>query len=279
LYESFGLDRIEAVAWIGIVPLVVLLSRRGSWVSDEEARRWKVVLGVFALWALGPFLTAAGSDLGLPLPQTFARFVPLVENARMPGRAMVVVYLALGVLMALRLAGQRTIWIGLAAALLAFDYLNAPIPLTALDRPPIYERLAAIEDGGAVIEVPFGIGDGLTVGWGSQERRLLYHATIHGHPVVGGYIGRMPPGVAQAYESMPVIGNLLRVSSGEEPVADEPAAALPFRYLVLDTATASSELRDYVRSALDMDLLASEGGRELYAVQGVKPSSLRAATR
>ena len=117
-------------------------------------------------------------------------------------------------------------WIGIATLLLAFDYLNAPIPLTALDRPPVYERLAAIEDEGAVIDVPFGIGDGLTVGRGSQERRLLYHATIHGHPVVGGYIGRMPPGVAQAYESMPVVGNLLRLSGGEEPIADDPSGGL-----------------------------------------------------
>jgi hypothetical protein len=279
LYDSLGLDRIEAVAWLGIVPLVVLLAGRGRWGNGEEARRWKVVLAVFAVWALGPFLTDGGVDLGLPLPETLARFVPLVENARMPGRAIVVVYLALGVLMALRLAGQRTTWTGIATLLLAFDYLNAPVPLTALDRPPVYERLAAIKDEGAVIDVPFGIGDGLTVGRGSQERRLLYHATIHGHPVVGGYIGRMPPGVAQAYESMPVVGNLLRLSGGEEPIADDQAAALPFRYLVLDTATASNDLRDYVHSALDMDLLMSEGGRELYAVQGMKPSTLRASTR
>jgi hypothetical protein len=189
---------------------------------------------------------------------------------------MVVIYLALAVLMALRLARLRTMWIATATLLLAVDYLNAPVALTSLDRPPIYERLAAIEDAGAVIEVPFGIGDGLTVGRGSQQRRLLYHATIHGHPVVGGYIGRMPPGVAQAYEAMPVVGNLLRLSSGEEALVDESAAALPFRYLVLDTATASGELRDYVRSTLDLDMLASEGGRELYAVQGIKPSNLRA---
>ena len=103
-YEQFGLDRIEAVGWLGIVPVVVLLMGRGQWFDTEEARRWKVVLVVFAIWALGPFLTVAGFDMGLPLPQALARFVPLVENARMPGRAMVCVYLALGVLMALRMA-------------------------------------------------------------------------------------------------------------------------------------------------------------------------------
>ena len=118
------------------------------------------MLIVFAIWALGPFLTIGGLDMGLPLPQALARFVPLVENARMPGRAMVCVYLALGVLMALRLAGVA----GLKASatvvptfrsalgrpsvqwallvLLALDYLHAPIPLTALDRPAVYEQLA-----------------------------------------------------------------------------------------------------------------------------------------
>src|SRR5687768_7372098 len=103
-YEDLGLDRIEAVGWMGVVPIIVLAMGRGSWFDSEEARRWKIVLIVCAIWALGPFLTLAGVDMGLPLPQALARFVPLVENARMPGRAMVCVYLALGVLMALRLA-------------------------------------------------------------------------------------------------------------------------------------------------------------------------------
>ena len=323
-YQRLGLDRIEAVGWIGIVPVFVWLMGRGKWSDSAEARRWKVVLGVFALWALGPFLTIAGFDAGLPLPQALARFVPLVENARMPGRAMVCVYLALGVLMALRLAG----WTGLKPcatddsqpsrvtdravpvaqdfspassvtqafspassvaqgfspgyiwaliALLVLDYLHAPIPLTALDRPEVYEQLATIQDTGAVIEVPFGIGDGLSAGRGSQERRLLYHATIHGHPVVGGYIGRMPPRVAEGYEAMPVVGNLLRLSSEEEAIEDDPPAALPFRYLVLDTGKASAPLVDYVRKTLDMDLITSSGGKQLYAVQGMRPPNLRAS--
>jgi hypothetical protein len=278
-YENLGLDRIEAVGWLGIVPVVVLLTGRGTWFDTEEARRWKVVLIVFAVWALGPFLTIGGIDMGLPLPQALARFVPLVENARMPGRAMVCVYLALGVLMALRVAqgfSPTTIW--LLLALLALDYLHAPIPLTALDRPAVYEQLASIRDNGAVIEVPFGIGDGLSTGRGSQDRRLLYHATIHGHPVVGGYIGRMPPQVAQAYDAMPVVGNLLRLSNGEDAIDEDGLMApLPFRYLVLDTKTAAPELIDYVRRTLDMDLISSGDGKQLYAVQGVRPANIRAS--
>ncbi len=303
-YEQLGLDRIEGVGWLGLVPLVVLLMNRGRWFDAEEARRWKAVLVVFAVWALGPFLTVAGFDMGLPLPQALARFVPLVENARMPGRAMVGVYLALGVLMCLRMAAASA---GLKASattdatdltvvvptfrsafgrpavlwtiltLLALDYLHAPIPLTALDRPAVYEQLASISDDGAVIELPFGIGDGLSTGRGSQDRRLLYHATIHNHPVVGGYIGRMPPDVAMLYGAMPVVGNLLRLSNGEDAVQEPAPISVPFRYLVLDTATASQELIDYMHRTLDMDVIASSGGKQLYAVQGPRSGPVTAS--
>jgi hypothetical protein len=190
------------------------------------------------------------------------------------------------VLMALRLAARESVGRGFSRAgvagllaLLFLDYLHAPIPLTALDRPAVYEQLASIDDNGAVIEVPFGIGDGLTAGRGSQDRRLLYHATIHGHPVVGGYIGRMPPMVARAYDVMPVVGNLLRLSNGEDVIEEEAPPTLPFRYLVLDTKTASAELLDYVRATLDMDLIASDTGKELYAVQGAKGVNFRARRR
>ena len=278
LYGSLNLDRIEAVGWLGIVPIIVFAMGKGQWADSVEARRWKVVLIVFAIWALGPFLTAAGFDLGLPLPQALVRFLPVFDNARMPGRAMVCVYLALGVLMALRLAAANDLAIrrfrpGLVwtfIALLALDYLHAPIPLTALDRPAVYEHLASIDDGGVVIEAPFGIGDGLSKGRGSQDRRLLYYATIHGHPVMGGYVGRMLPLYVDAYEAMPVVGNLLRLSNGEEAVKEEAPSNLRFRYLVLNTATASQELIEYVRSNIEMDLIASGDGRELYAVHGAR---------
>jgi hypothetical protein len=296
LYENLGLDRIEAVGWVGVVPLVVLLMHRGQWFETEEARRWKAVLVVFAIWALGPFLTVAGFDTALPLPQALARFVPLVDNARMPGRAIVCVYLALGVLMALRVAGLKPcatdapsvthvpvaqgfspamIWALLA--LLALDYLHAPIPLTALDRPAVYQQLATIPDNGAVIELPFGIGDGLSRGRGSQDRRLLYNATIHGHPVVGGYIGRIPPDAAMVYDAMPVVGNLLRLSNGEEAEQERAPMSVPFRYLVLDTRAASQELIDYVHRTLDMDLISSGDGKQLYAVQGPRSGSVIAS--
>jgi hypothetical protein len=261
LYENLGIDRIEGAAWIGVVPVVVLLSHRGRWYDAEEARRWKLVLMVSAVLTL--FM-----------------------------RAMAGVYLALGMLMAERLAGLSAAARSISASsgdprppsftrisralarpsvqwalvgLLAFDYFHAPIPLTALDRPAVYEQLASIDDGNAMVDLPFRTDDS----W------CLYYATIHGHPVVGGF-DSAASAMAQPYALMPVIGNLMRLSSGLAAVEERDSAALPFRYLVLDSKAASPELVDYVRSTLDMDLIASADDRHLYAVQGVRPPNLRA---
>jgi len=271
IYHAFGIDRIENAAWLGIVPLVLLFGPRGRWRDAPEARCWLAVLAAAMIWALGPFAIVAGQDIGLPLPETLMRFLPVVSNARVPGRAVVVAYLALGVLGALRLPAltgrwRQPAWQWAIVAAVFVEFLGAPIPLTELAAPAVYQQLAEIRDDEAVCEVPFGIGDGLSEGVGSQERRVLYYATIHGHPLVGGYIGRMPPGVADAYERMPVVGNLLRLSSGR-PAVPDATGPQPCRYLVVDRDKTSPELRAYVQSALRLDLLAASDGRDLYRVR------------
>ncbi len=219
VYAAAHLDRIEAVGWLGVVPVLLLFAGRTATRATDDERIWRVVAAAFAVWALGPFLTIGGFDTGLRLPETLARFVPFVANARMPGRAMAGVFMAVAVLIAIRLsraAGTLRLpamqW--LLIALVGFDFWDAPIPLTALDAPAVYQALAAAVPG-AVCEAPFGVGDGLSVGYGAQDRRILFYATQHEHPLVGGYIGRMPVDAAQRYLDMPLVGALLRISNGD----------------------------------------------------------------
>jgi hypothetical protein len=266
-------NAIEGVAWVGVVPIALLLWRRRGWTDAREARAWLGVLCVGAIWALGPRLLFFGTDLGLPLPQILGRFVPLVDNARVPGRAMVLVYLSVAILGAMRLASARSGALApwASAGLLAFllvDFLPAPIPLTALDQPAIYRHLAAIDDNAAVCVVPFGFGDGMmSEGYGGHE--VLYHATLHGHPLVGGFIGRLPPDIVAQYNSNAALARLLLLSEGQPenglspPSPAENRGSLPCRYVVFDRRIAAAGLVEYVK-ALAMPLLASEDGRELY---------------
>jgi hypothetical protein len=271
-YAFTHLDRIEGVGWIGIVPALLFLRAR-VWTADvsPDLRIWRAAAAAFAVWALGPFLTVADFDTGLKLPVILLRYVPFVANARMPGRAMVGVFMALAVIGGVAFSAAQG-WLRrpaaqwLLIALLAFEFWDAPIPLTMLDRPAAYQELAA-QPAGGVCEVPFGIGDGLSGGIGSQERRSLYYATLHEHPLVGGYIGRMPADSAKRYEDMPVVGALLRLSDGRpDSAGSTDVQRSSCRYFVLNRPRMSGELRAYVQQ-LPLELVATDEERDIYRVR------------
>jgi hypothetical protein len=273
-YAAVSADAVEAIAWLGIVPLLIGFLTRRERRGLEDARLWGVVGAVFLIWALGPYLLVGGFDTGLKLPQILARFVPFVANARMPGRAIVVVFMALAVLAAAGLARaprlQRPAIQWLLIGIVAFEYWDAPIRLTPLDRPAVYQALAAAPPG-ALCEVPFGIGDGLSVGFGSQDRRILFYATQHEHPLVGGYIGRMPPRAKERIEGMPVAGPLLELSSRPEaarsrPVATADAPEQTCRYLVVNRAASPAAVLSYVQQ-LPAERIASDESRDLYRLR------------
>jgi hypothetical protein len=287
-YSALHLDYIEGVAWVGFMPLLLLFCPLRTPIDRQDRRVWLTVAGVFSLWAMGPFLTVGGFDTGLKLPEVFAQFIPFVSNAHMPGRAIVGGYLALATLVALRVsraAGslQRAGVQWLIIGLLAVEYTSAPIPLTALDEPAVYQRLAA-EPAGAVCEAPFGVGDGLSVGAGAQNHVILHYATLHAHPLVGGFVGRMPRDATRRYAALPVTRMLLALSAraaiSPQPASESaPTLESPCAYIVLDRAQASLQLVAYVQS-LPVVLLASSGGRDLFRVGPVaeKPATTAPAS-
>jgi hypothetical protein len=276
-YDVFRQNFVETIGWFGIVPIVLLVSglidrRPSAKISDREQSAWRSVAIAFLIWALGPFLVVGGFDTGLKLPAILLRYVPLVANARMPGRAIVIVYMAVGVLLAVRMSAARgrlrspgLQW--MLIALVAFEYWASPMPLTGLDRPEVYTVLKT-QPAGAVCEVPFGIGDGLSAGVGSQERRVLFYATEHEHPLVGGYLGRMPPAAEGRYRHTPVVGTLLALSAGSPaPVsADLNAAANPCTYLVVDRRTTTAPLALYLQ-LLESKRITSDGQRDLLRIR------------
>jgi len=270
-YAVMHLDRIEGVGWMGVLPVLLLLLPTGApKLASPDLRAWRIVAVGFLLWALGPFLTIAGHDTGLKLPETIVRYVPFVANARMPGRAMVGVFMAAAVLLAARISAadgrlERPAMQWLLVGVLAFEYWDAPVPLTRLDTPAVYRQLATSPPG-AVCEVPFGIGDGLSAGIGSQDRRVLYYATLHEHPLVGGYIGRMPADAARRYEEQPLTASLLRLSEqlGTNEVGRYEQA--PCRYFVVNRNSVPASLRRFIET-LPADRIGTDDTRDLYRVR------------
>ncbi len=275
LYEAGGIFPFDGPLWPGVAALV-LWATRARWIGIQAARLWMTVAAVFLAWSLGPYLLLFGVNTGLPLPGILLRYVPLIANARLPSRAVVFVCLATAVLLALaisrspRLLGRR--YTAAIAALLLLDFWSAPIAMHRLERPAIYDTLAAAPPG-AVLEVPVGVRDGFGAA-GRIDTDVLFFQSIHGKPLVGGYVSRIPPAVRQAYEREPVLAALVKLSGGD--VSGPPAVtgrqvrdvlvASGVRYVVIDREMATPAVVGLVLS-MPLERLGEDRGRELYRIR------------
>jgi hypothetical protein len=271
-HESLGINTIEQSAWLGVVPMLLLAGAiRWRHTLPGTARPWFWIAGIFAVWSLGPSLSVAGYDTGLLLPEALARYVPIVSNARIPGRALVFVQLAAAVLGAI--AVSRWNWsarrIAALTALIVFEGLTAPSPLY---RVPEYDAIDARlrSSTGIIVELPTGTRDGFGE-WGQFDQRALVHQTGHQRPLVGGAVSRVPPRVTAAYRESPAIRSLIELSSGEAGVNSLPQdlgrllAALGVRFVVVNTDVAGVPLREAL-SSRGVTFVMADGARELYRV-------------
>jgi len=284
-YAWFGIDALEQTAWIPIAvvwlsAIALLRDRR-----DGPVRLWGWIALVFFVWAVGPYVVAFGKGWPLPMPAILLRYVPIVANARIPARAIVVVYVAVAMLAAIGLATlrerQRT---GLAlflAVLTLADLLPSRPPLFPVDHPAIYRALAAQRGAGAVCELPMGLRDGFGE-TGRLDMRVLHYQAIHGRPITGGFVARLPAGVLRSYSDDPLLGVLLRLSAGGPLDAEHtlPAAraaeimrAHGIRFVMLNRETAPPDLTRYVESALPLRRVQDEGVRTLYELREATTAS------
>ena len=299
LQESRGINIVESSAWPGVAVLFLAGAAVLRQRSDQVVRRWVLVGAVFFIWALGPHLMVFGANTGLPLPTAVLRYLPILSNVRMPGRAIVVVYLALAVLSAVGLAGWRRAalkgaptadtalkgWTTGGTALkdwatgfillcILVDFAAAPIRMTELPVSPLDIALRERPEQGALCELPLGIRDGFGER-GHFDEWSLFRQTVHGRPLVGGFVARLSPSVLKPYDSDPLLSGLLRLSA----IDAGATVALPDRrqalklferhriaFVTLDRRTAGHELTLYVKQVLPLTLIAEDEQRSLYQV-------------
>lgn len=231
------------------------------------------------IWSLGPWLSVGGVNTGVMLPQNLLSLIPVLSNARMPGRGMVIVLLALAVVTAHVIARDRRLSSSgallVVGVLAVVDNVPAPFPITAASVSPIYSELAA-RPSGVVCELPLGLHDGFGE-VGIFDMRVLIAQTVHRHPILGGAAARIPPSLETRYGAMPIVRSLLALSAGRSADPADLAASpdesgqrlvdRDIRFLVLDRALAPAGLTTYVERALPLRRLASDGTRDLFVIE------------
>jgi hypothetical protein len=148
------------------------------------------------------------------------------------------VTLCLAVLVGLGLAGlargwprpagrrARVLLLPLLVAGLLVEHLALPYPLERPDAPSFYRELARSPEAGTILEWPFSL----------KRSRSLYYQTVHGRPMVGGYISRrlayplrgLPP-----FRTPPSVGSEIVLSAPPPDLGAWALAHADVRWIVV----------------------------------------------
>jgi hypothetical protein len=269
---------IENVASIPLVALIVIGAAIGArW---RPSRIWIAVTAAFGLLALGPFVHVAGFNTHIPGPWAFARYVPIIRLARTPARLSIVVMLGVSMLFAAALSHlgdrwprRRRLLLSAMALALLFELSPAPRPLYSASVPAFYTRVALDPRDVTLMELPVGVRDG-TSSVGDFTARSQFFQTVHGKPLVGGYLSRVSRKRIAQLRQDPLLDALITLSEGGNLDAVREAALVErgdefirrgrLGYVVIDNDRTPPPLRNFAVRALHLRHVAAEGSYDLF---------------
>lgn len=269
-------ENVASLSWVALLVIGVA----------AVTCRWRpptylaLVTGIFFTMSLGPFVRVAGMNTYVPTPWTFLRYVPVIGEARSPTRLAVVVALGVAVFFALALTTltrryerQRRLILTIVGVLLAIELIPIPRPLYSAEIPALYRTIAEDPRPGRVLELPFGLRDGVS-SLGNFSANSQFYQTAHGKRLIGGYISRVSAIRKETYRSLPVLNAFLILSENqrldEQTQARARDAAARFLeragrlYVVVDRDRTSEDLHRFAVDLLDLEKVQEDGRRILY---------------
>jgi hypothetical protein len=218
---------------------VLAVAAWGLWHLRRDRRVvfWAFVAALTWLLSLGPVLQVLGKTVftsflvKIPLPYLLLYKLPLFSIMRTPARFTVLVMLALAVLVAYALRaiadGRQTtddrrrstmegtphtssvvrrLSSAIIPILILFEFLAVYPMVPPGWNVPIYQKIAAEPGNFALLELPIRpFGD------------YMAYQTIHGKPIIGGYLSRQPP--YPLLDQNKAIHYLLDATAPDDPIA------------------------------------------------------------
>jgi hypothetical protein len=268
-------DQVASLSFVAI--LVIAWAWRAGYRPD---RFWMAITAGFGLMTLGPFIQIAGLNTYIPTPWALLRYVPIVGEARMPSRFAIVAMLGLAVLFASALAAlaerhrrRRPLLLAAVGLALAFELAPVPRTLYSAEIPAVFQAIAADPRPVRVLNLPFGVRDGLS-SLGNFNASSQYYQTLHGKRLIGGYLSRVSDRHKAYTRRQPVLSALMRLSEGKPLTETQATRARRFArrfaeaadvaYVVMDRRRVTPELRTFAIELLRLDLVESSGVFDLY---------------
>jgi hypothetical protein len=246
--ERFTTTTSERMVFAGYIPLA--LGVLALWKHRQRAGFWALSLLVFFILALGPVLHVGGqpvSVLGTTIPLPYIvlyRLLPFVRLSRSISRFDVMVMLSLGVLAGLgagwlsgwvarwldgRRGGRLGGWVvgGVAGALICFEFLAVPYPMTEVEVPSFYQQVAQEPGDFVLMELPMN--------W---DRPIhMFNQVYHGKKLIAAYFGK--PNPLSIVEKTPVLQHFRYlgpdiIAQDISEIGTSVLASFNVRYVILD---------------------------------------------
>ena len=269
---------VEFAAGMGLVSLLVVAF--AIWRAGLRPTTWLAAFAVFAGLALGPFVHVAGVNTYVPGPWAFLRYVPILNLTRMPGRFAILACLLLSVMLALALQALGRRWptrrrtmLLVASVLLAVELFPAPRPLYSARVPTVYDLVRDDPRPVRVLELPFGVRDGVD-SEGGFSARYQYHQTYHGKRLIGGYLSRVSKRRFREISSLPTLHALQVLSEGRvltdgeradaDAHIDEFLGRANLGWVVMHPSRTSPALEQFAVERFALERIAADGDAVLY---------------
>ena len=272
------IENVASLTIVGVVVIAIALWR----YRFRPSRLWLVLTIVFALFALGPFVHVAGVNTFVPGPWALARYIPVIDSARMPARFAAPMMMALAIVFAQCVAfilerhpSRQRLLLSVIGLALAVEL--APVPRVVYDArvPSIYETIAADPRVLRIMELPLGFRDGES-SYGNFTAASQFYQTFHQKRLIGGYLSRVSRRELDRQFRFPVIRTLTTLSEGGTPSARQRdvlirtgrrfAARARLGYVVIDRSRTAAPLRDLAIEAFGLLKIGEDGPYELYRV-------------
>lgn len=212
-------QRFDAACYLGILVLPMALFGLFRGRMTRHAWLFGGMLAFFLAISIGPFLRIDGEYArlfghGVPLPFAIWREVPLLGMVGQTSRYMVIVYMAMAVGVSALIAGLRTRSRGAGRVVVVLAGLAICAEFAF---QPILSKLPA--------SVELSSSDAIVLDPRRYAGAMMYQQTLHGRPMVGGYLSRWPPRALEFYRERPGIACLMHYVRPRIPC--EPSAVLP----------------------------------------------------
>jgi hypothetical protein len=228
------------LGWVSLLLAVI-----GAVIYRSRVRIWIWTAIIFGVFTLGPFLQINGRyrfdldgvEATFPMPFALLHYLPIIKANRAPNRNSVLLMLGLAVLAAyalywiqLRLrkrTASRPLQIAVPAvlcALIVFEHLALPLPLSDARIPGLYETIAADPRPISVLHTPLGWRNSFGV-FGPERTQLQYYQTAHVKPMLGGNISRAPDFKMEYFRRIPFFQALTEIQFGRNVPPETLAAA------------------------------------------------------